>query len=53
VEGKAQLKAAGGEWSMSIRELGHDFRPVKHCVTEHETPFGTKQQFLYCHFIFG
>lgn len=30
------------------RELGLQFRLEKSTVTEHETPSGTKQQFLYC-----
>lgn len=35
------------------RELGQDFRLVRSSVVEHHTPFGTAQQFLYCHFTFG
>ena len=33
------------------RELGQNFRMVKSSAVEHQTPFGTMQQFLYCHFI--
>ena len=33
------------------RELGRDFHMVRSSVVEHVTPFGTTQQFLYCHFI--
>ena len=29
--------------------LGPDFRLVQHAIVEHQTPFGTTQQFLYCH----
>lgn len=36
-----------------LRELGPDFRLIRQCVEQHETPFGTKQQFLHCHFVFG
>ena len=32
-----------------LRELGQDFRLVRDAVVEHQTPFGTTQQFLYCH----
>ncbi len=35
------------------RELGQNFRMVKSSAVEHQTPFGTAQQFLYCHFILG
>jgi len=31
-------------------ELGAAFRPIHDALIEHETPFGTKQQFLYCDF---
>ncbi|HEV2484842.1 MAG TPA: class I SAM-dependent methyltransferase [Terracidiphilus sp.] len=34
-------------------ELGQDFRLVRSEVVEHQTPFGTAQQFLYCHFTLG
>lgn len=34
-------------------ELGKDFRPARSAVVEHLTPFGTTQQFLYCHFTLG
>ncbi len=34
-------------------ELGQGFRMAGSSVVEHRTPFGTTQQFLYCHFIFG
>ncbi len=36
-----------------LRELGPDFRLVRHSVVDHQTPFGTRQQFLYCHFAFA
>lgn len=32
-------------------ELGQDFRLVRSSLVEHQTPFGTRQQFLYCHLI--
>jgi SAM-dependent methyltransferase len=32
------------------QELGSEFRLVRHAVVDHQTPFGTTQQFLYCHF---
>lgn len=35
------------------QELGSDFRLVRSALVEHQTPFGTTQQFLYCHFILG
>jgi 2-polyprenyl-3-methyl-5-hydroxy-6-metoxy-1,4-benzoquinol methylase len=35
------------------REFGSAFRLVKSAVVEHQTPFATTQQFLYCHFILG
>lgn len=35
------------------RELGQDFRLVRSLVVDHQTPFGTAQQFLYCHFTLG
>ncbi|MGC1363049.1 MAG: class I SAM-dependent methyltransferase [Silvibacterium sp.] len=35
------------------RELGQNFRMVKSSAVDHQTPFGTMQQFLYCHFILG
>jgi 2-polyprenyl-3-methyl-5-hydroxy-6-metoxy-1,4-benzoquinol methylase len=35
------------------RELGQDFRLMRSSVVEHQTPFGTAQQFLYCHFTLG
>lgn len=35
------------------RELGQEFRMVRHSLVEHQTPFGTKQQFVYCQFTFG
>ncbi len=34
------------------RELGPSFRLVRSSIEEHSTPFGTTQQFLYCHFSF-
>ena len=34
-------------------ELGRDFSLVKSSVIHHQTPFGTTQQFLYCHFTCG
>ena len=34
------------------RELGPEFRISRHALLEHQTPFGTRQQFLYCHFAF-
>lgn len=34
-------------------ELGRDFNLVKSSVVQHQTPFGTMQQFLYCHFTLG
>jgi 2-polyprenyl-3-methyl-5-hydroxy-6-metoxy-1,4-benzoquinol methylase len=34
-------------------ELGRDFRLVRSSVVKHQTPFGTAQQFLYCHFTLG
>ena len=33
------------------RELGSEFRLADAALIEHETPFGTSQQFLYCDFI--
>lgn len=36
-----------------LQELGPDFRLVKHALADHQTPFGTTQQFLYCHFAFS
>jgi SAM-dependent methyltransferase len=35
-----------------LHELGPDFRLVKHTVADHQTPFGTTQQFLHCQFLF-
>jgi SAM-dependent methyltransferase len=35
------------------RELGQEFRMVRHSLVDHETPSGTRQQFLYCQFTFG
>jgi 2-polyprenyl-3-methyl-5-hydroxy-6-metoxy-1,4-benzoquinol methylase len=32
------------------RELGSQFKLLESSTETHETPFGTKQQFLYCHF---
>lgn len=32
------------------RELGPEFRMVRSSLVDHQTPFGTAQQFLYCHF---
>lgn len=32
------------------QELGPEFGVVRHVVVDHQTPFGTIQQFLYCHF---
>jgi 2-polyprenyl-3-methyl-5-hydroxy-6-metoxy-1,4-benzoquinol methylase len=32
-------------------EFGPAFQLVKSSLVEHQTPFGTAQQFLYCHFI--
>jgi 2-polyprenyl-3-methyl-5-hydroxy-6-metoxy-1,4-benzoquinol methylase len=34
-------------------ELGPEFRMVRSSVVAHQTPFGTTQQFLYCHFSFS
>lgn len=34
------------------KELGPDFRLERHAVADHQTPFGTTQQFLYCQFTF-
>jgi SAM-dependent methyltransferase len=34
-----------------MRELGKGFRLIKHSVVQHQTPFGTGQQFLYCNFV--
>jgi ubiquinone/menaquinone biosynthesis C-methylase UbiE len=34
-------------------EFGPCFRLGKSSLVEHETPFGTRQQFLYCDFVFG
>lgn len=34
------------------RELGPEFRIVRHAVVDHQTPFGTAQQFLYCQLAF-
>ena len=34
-------------------ELGPDFRLLRSSVVAHQTPFGTTQQFLYCHFSLG
>jgi 2-polyprenyl-3-methyl-5-hydroxy-6-metoxy-1,4-benzoquinol methylase len=31
-------------------ELGPNFRLVRSLIVQHHTPFGTSQQFLYCHF---
>jgi SAM-dependent methyltransferase len=31
-------------------ELGQGFRLIKSSIEQHPTPFGTRQQFLYCHF---
>jgi SAM-dependent methyltransferase len=33
-------------------ELGTNFQMVRSSLTEHRTPFGTTQQFLYCQFRF-
>jgi SAM-dependent methyltransferase len=33
--------------------LGPDFRLAQQAVVEHQTPFGTTQQFLYCHLVYG
>ena len=30
-------------------EFGVQFQPVKHLLEEHQTPFGTTQQFIYCY----
>lgn len=35
------------------RELGPQFRIVHHIVVDHQTPFATAQQFLYCQFAFS
>lgn len=35
------------------KELGQQFSLEKSAVIDHETPFGTAQQFLYCRFLFG
>lgn len=32
------------------RELGEGFRLVESAVESHETPFGTRQEFVYCRF---
>jgi 2-polyprenyl-3-methyl-5-hydroxy-6-metoxy-1,4-benzoquinol methylase len=32
-------------------ELGPDFRIAKSSIIDHQTPFGTRQQFLYCDFV--
>ena len=32
-------------------ELGPDFRLVESAIENHQTPLGTAQQFLYCHFV--
>lgn len=34
------------------RELGPEFRLLRHAQVDHQTPFGTTQQFLYCQFAF-
>lgn len=34
-------------------ELGPDFQLVRSSTVSHRTPFGTTQQFLYCHFNFN
>jgi len=34
-------------------ELGPDFQLVRSSTVSHQTPFGTTQQFLYCHFSFN
>lgn len=34
------------------KELGARFRLEKSAIIDHQTPFGTKQQFLYCRFEF-
>ena len=34
-------------------ELGPGFTLVNSRLVDHETPFGTNQQFLYCHFTLG
>ena len=34
-----------------FNELGPDFRIAKSAISDHLTPFGTTQQFLYCDFI--
>ena len=34
-----------------LHELGSDFRIARSALVDHQTPFGTTQQFLYCDFI--
>lgn len=34
-----------------LHELGPDFRLLESAILDHQTPFGTKQQFLYCDFL--
>jgi SAM-dependent methyltransferase len=34
-------------------EFGPDFRLIESAIENHQTPFGTAQQFLYCHFMLG
>lgn len=33
------------------KELGQGFKLVKHLFESHQTPFGSEQNFIYCHFI--
>lgn len=36
-----------------LAELGNDFLLVRHEKEVHHTPFGTLQQFVYCHFLYS
>lgn len=38
---------------MLREELGPGFKLEKSVAVDHQTPFGTTQQFLYCRFLFG
>jgi SAM-dependent methyltransferase len=35
------------------RQVGSEFRLARSSIVMHQTPMGTPQQFLYCHFIFN
>lgn len=35
------------------QELGPEFQLERSATLDHQTPFGTTQQFLYCRFLFG